>query len=224
MQMKMNADIRGMLKKRDKLRKQYLHTKSADDLENFRKLTNKAKQSIRGAKTRYFYQRFGGSNDSRSLWNTIRSLNLGKAAQCSLEPVVDVNNLNTHYASVSTVRDESIIVETIKEHERKCSDRPKTEIEDKFCFKYVLPEDIIQAIFSIKSKAVGFDGVCIMFLKMFLPALLPVLDHLFNYSLQHGTFPSLWEKANIIPVPKAKTPKVNKDYRLVSILLYWARF
>jgi hypothetical protein len=82
----------------------------------------------------------------------------------------------------------------------------------------VLPEDIARVLNAIKSNAKGVDMISIIFLKLCLPALLPVLEHLFNYSLQNSVFPSLWKLANIIPIAKVKAPKECKDYRPVSIL------
>ena len=170
---------------------------------------------IRGAKIRYFYERFESDKDSKALWNTIRYLNIGKSENKLAEPIINVNDLNAHYSSVSVVRDARLVSETIQEYVNKTENKAETE---KFFFKYVLPEDILNAIHSIKSKATGVDGVSIMFIKLCLPALLPVLDHLFNFSMQNGCFPSLWKKANIIPIPKVNVPKTSKDYRPVSIL------
>ena len=42
--------------------------------------------------------------------------------------------------------------------------------------------------------------------------------HIFDYSLQHSAFPSVWKKANILPLPKTKNPKEAKDYRPVRNL------
>ncbi|KAK3920349.1 LINE-1 reverse transcriptase-like protein [Frankliniella fusca] len=149
------------------------------------------------------------SKDSRSLWNAVRSLNIGKTTSPISDLTVNVNKLNEHYASVSTVRSEAIINETILNYERK----GKPANIEKFYFKYVLPQDIIKAILSVKSNSIGTDGVSIKFVVLCLPALLPVLDHLFNFSLQHGIFPSKWKDANITPIPKLKNPVQCKDYR-----------
>jgi len=89
---------------------------------------------------------------------------------------------------------------------------------DQFHFKHVLLADISKAAHSIKSKATGIDQVPINFLMLCLPALLPVLYHIFNFSLQNGKFPSMWKLANIVPLPRVTHPKECKDYRPVSIL------
>lgn len=214
----MNNEIRSMIKRRDKLRKKFKKTKCPEDFEIFRKLRNHTKQMTRNAKIKYYYEKFGTEKDTRSLWNTIRSLKVGNSNTGTVDPVVNVNDLNAHYASVSTVRDTTLINNTVHEYESKGEVKVETEHPTKFHFKYVLPEEIINAILSIKSTAIGVDGVSIKFIVLCLPALLPVLDHLFNFSLQHSTFPSVWKYANIIPIPKVKNPQECKDYRPVSIL------
>jgi len=130
--------------------------------------------------------------------------------------VIPVDSLNSHYASVACVKDAELMKSCATDYETKNRFTPGDS--DTFHFKYVLPEDIIGAINSIKSKAMGIDQIPIDFIKLCLPALLPVLDHLFNYSLQNSIFPSIWKLANIISVPKIKVPKESKDYRPVSIL------
>ncbi|KAK3909441.1 RNA-directed DNA polymerase from mobile element jockey [Frankliniella fusca] len=205
----MSNDIRRLLKERDKLRRKYNSTKCPVDFEKFRTVRNKVKQNIRNAKTKYYYDKFSEGKDSRSLWNAIRSLNIGKTTSPISDLTVNVNKLNEHYASVSTVRSEAIINETILNYGRK----GKPANIEKFYFKYVSPQDIIKAILSVKSNAIGTDGVSIKFVVLCLPALLPVLDHLFNFSLQHGIFPSKWKDANITPIPKLKNPVQCKDYR-----------
>ncbi|KAK3912816.1 LINE-1 retrotransposable element ORF2 protein, partial [Frankliniella fusca] len=210
----MTDDIRKMLCYRNKLRKKCIRTRDQSDMDNFRSIRNKVKQCIRNAKVKYYYSKFNTTN-MRQTWATIRSLNLAKSASQNAKPVIPVNDLNLHYASVSTVKNPELISQTVRKY---YSIHGSLEVSDKFFFKYVLFEDIWKAVHSIKSKATGFDGVPISFLRLCLPALLPVLDHIFNFSLQNGLFPSMWKLANIIPIPKIKNPVECKDYRPVSIL------
>lgn len=90
-------------------------------------------------------------------------------------------------------------------------------------FKYAVPEDEIGAISCITSPAQGVDGISIIMLKMCLLHIIPVLCHIFDHSLQHGVFPDIWKKAQIIPVPKIAAPTLPKDYRPVSILCVLAK-
>jgi len=107
------------------------------------------------------------------------------------------------------------IAECIQKYADQTVDR---SINDKFHFKYIIPEEIIGAINSIKSNAKGVDQIPILFLKLCLVSILPVLDHLFNFCLQNSKFPTMWKMANILPIPKVKCPAFPKDYRPISIL------
>lgn len=212
----MSKDILKLLAKRNKLRKIYLRSKSLTDLENFRTARNTVKQLIRSAKIKYYYDKFGSRQNTSAMWSTIRTLGIGKSSTQNSEPVISVQALNSHYASVSTVNNPDIVSAAISDYDS----RPQihSDLNDKFYFTYAMPSDIAKAVNSIKSKAVGVDQIPVSFLKICLPALLPVLDHLFNFCLQNGVFPSEWKMANIIPIPKNKNPKECKDYRPVSIL------
>lgn len=212
----MTNDIRIAIRRRNRIRKKYNKTKSDVDLCNFRSVRNQVKQMIRSAKMRYFYEKFSNSSNSKNLWNTVRMLNVGKNKKQSSDINVDVNELNNHYASVSSIQDPTLIDKSIEDYSEVPPFVPPQC--DKFHFKYILPEDIIKSVSSVKSKATGADLISIMFIMLSLPALIPVLDHLFNFSLQNGVFPSMWKLANIIPIPKIKNPREFKDYRPVSIL------
>lgn len=210
----MSKYIKSLMRNRDKLWKKQRSTGCALDNENYRVARNKVKQEIRNAKCRFFHDKFKLSSDTKSVWSTVRSLGI-KSTSSQSEPVVPVDALNKHYASVSSVRYPMEISMLIEDCKKNTTDR---DINDKFHFNYVLPEDIVNAVTSIKSNAKGFDNIPVSFIKLCLSALLPVLDHLFNFSLQNGIFPTLWKMANILPIVKVKNPKEAKDYRPISIL------
>jgi len=150
----------------------------------------------------------------KKIWSIVRNLHPTKDR--NVEPVVPVSDLNEYYSSVSSVHNVDLVNCCIKEYSDK--NRATVGSKEKFHFKYIYPEDIIESITSIKSKATGVDLIPIIFITMCLPVLLPVLGHLFNFSLQNGCFPDVWKLANIIPIPKTRSPKESKDYRPVSIL------
>ncbi|KAK3919795.1 putative RNA-directed DNA polymerase from transposon BS [Frankliniella fusca] len=210
----MTTEIRKQLKERDSLRRKCNRTKNKTDFDNFRLLRNKVKQAIRNAKINYYYQKFNCKN-TKQIWSVVRTLN-PQGSNNLPAPVIPVNDLNIHYASVASVKNATLTSQCVEKYAN--SPPHKSTVSDTFHFKYVLPGDIFWAVNSVKSKATGFDNIPITFLRLCLPALMPVLDHLFNYSLQNSVFPSMWKLANIVPIPKIKEPKESKDYRPVSIL------
>ncbi|XP_052130296.1 uncharacterized protein LOC127751203 [Frankliniella occidentalis] len=194
----MTQAIKALIKKRDKLRKKWHRAKNQTDFENFKNIRNNVKQSIRSAK--------------------VRTLQLGKGKSMRTEPVIPVNDSNSHYSSVASVNDAVVVSGCTEDYTNR--DRLTSDSAEKFHFKYVLPEDIVSAINSIKSKAMGIDLIPVNFIKMCLPALLPVLDHLFNYSLQNGIFPNMWKLANIIPVPKCLAWILDFRFPVAEEMMY----
>lgn len=210
----MTNEIRTLMKRRDRLRAKHMKTGSEVDKECYRVARNKVHQEIRNTKSRFFYDKLDISGNTKTTWSILKSLNI-KAPVVQADLAVPVDDLNNHYASVASVKYPELISASIEKYKRLTTVK---DINGKFHFKYVLPEDIVEAITSIKSNAKGVDLIPVNFIKLCLPALLPVLDHIFNYSLQNGCFPSVWKMANILPIPKVKNPSEPKDYRPVSIL------
>ncbi len=211
----MTADIKKLMSRRDKLRNKFFASKSPEDKEDYRKQRNLVKQTIRNAKTRFLYSQFECDLDTRDMWKRVRSLNIGKTQTQNNEPVIPVEQLNNHYASVSSIRCQQLTMACMEEYADHTTAR---EINDKFFFKYVTPTAITSAINSINSNAKGVDCLPIAFIKLCMPCIVPVLEYLFNFSLQNSIFPAMWKKANILPIPKVKNPAECKDYRPVSIL------
>lgn len=87
-----------------------------------------------------------------------------------------------------------------------------------FDLEYVDDCDVVQAILSIKSNAVGFDEINTAFLKIILPKILPHLTYLINSILTACVFPINWKVAKVIPVHK-----VNNDFRPIAILPYLSK-
>ncbi|KAL6420426.1 hypothetical protein ACFW04_014433 [Cataglyphis niger] len=67
-----------------------------------------------------------------------------------------------------------------------------------------------------KSNAVGGDGISLRLLT--IHCTLPILEHLFNFSLMNGVFPVKWKSALICPIPKVRNPTLVQHYRPTSIL------
>jgi hypothetical protein len=53
--------------------------------------------------------------------------------------------------------------------------------------------DMKKAIHSMKSNAVGLDGIPLKFIKFFLPENLPLIAHIFIKSISSKTFSSAWK-------------------------------
>lgn len=92
-----------------------------------------------------------------------------------------------------------------------------------FTFSSITSAEVTTTPNSIKSNAIGADGIAC---KMVMPLLALVLDFVvtvFNRSLEESTFPEAWKRAIIIAINKTPTPSMPGDYRPIAVLLLLAK-
>ena len=78
--------------------------------------------------------------------------------------------------------------------------------------------EVLSSFRSIKSKAIGIDGVNPRFIEILLSKLLPYVTHVFNTILTKSTFPDEWKESKITPIPKQ-----NNEFRPISILPFLSK-
>ena len=84
---------------------------------------------------------------------------------------------------------------------------------------YVTNDDVLQVIRKLKPKAApGPDQVPCYILKGCRNEFTPVLQQIFNISLQSGTFPKSWKESYIIPISKGGDGTNKDNYRPVTIV------
>ena len=67
-------------------------------------------------------------------------------------------------------------------------------------------------------KATGADGITAKITKATAPNIVNSLTKLFNLSLIPGRFPSDWEFAGVVPIPKVGNPESPSIYKPISVL------
>lgn len=87
-----------------------------------------------------------------------------------------------------------------------------------FNFNETDPPSVLRQLNKIKSNAIGFDEISIKMLQLTLPYTLDVITHLINFSIKSSTFPDVWKKAVVTPIPKKATLDSVNDIRPISIL------
>lgn len=118
---------------------------------------------------------------------------------------VDPNYLNNAFSSNQTFDDVS--VEDISQFNN-----------DGFSFRSVESFEMTLAFNKIKSKAVGYDGFALKFIKLLFPLVGNYILHLVNTILTTSTFPKLWKIAKIVPISKNNGMSDIDNLRPISIL------
>ena len=72
---------------------------------------------------------------------------------------------------------------------------------------------ILWATKKLKSSlSTGHDNIPNSIIKGCINPLLPILKHIFNFSLTHATYPNSWKKALIVPIPKKGNSHSTKSF------------
>lgn len=78
--------------------------------------------------------------------------------------------------------------------------------------------EVSAAISSLKSTAMGANGINARMLKSLLGPLLSFFVALFKLSLSDCWFPVAWKRVIIVPIAKSGIPKSANDYRPIALL------
>jgi len=178
---------------------------------------NKATRSCRFAK-RNFERELAGNlkTDPKSFHSYVRSQLKSKTHIADLESqdgsllssdVQKAELLNSFFSSVFTNEDVS--------HIPTMEDRNfETFLED----IYISPSDVEKKLDKLKSnKSPGIDSIHPLLLKECAHELSEVLADMFNQSIQSGSLPSLWKKAQVTPIFKKGNKHLCSNYRPVSL-------
>jgi hypothetical protein len=89
---------------------------------------------------------------------------------------------------------------------------------DSFSFSCIDEVCVAAALGKITSNATSLYGIPLIFTKLLLPLILPVLTELFNYILTSSTFPLVWIISSVVHIFKVHSPTEKSDYLPISIL------
>lgn len=180
-----------------------------EDWNAFTVLRDSAKQIENNEWHKLYSSKFSSTLSSNELWRNIKDLGLKengvKPPSFTSE---EINNflVGNHAATTTTEADEPTILGP-----------------GFFSFSNITQEDTHKAIMSVKSNAIGDDGMSPRFLKIILPHILCYINHIFNTILTTSIYPSSWKCARVIPIPKVREPKSPADFRPISILPFLSK-
>lgn len=180
-------------------------SKTLSDEAHYKTLRNRVVSKIKIAKQNYEKRMFDVGSSSKQLWSNVKKL--GVSSKDSTVPVINANadSINDYFSSNFTMidNDPAIFI---------------PENPEGFRFRNIENPEIINAIFSIDSNAVGLDELPMKFIKIVMPYALPLIHHLFNSILTTSTFPNAWKMVKIIPIKKSANCSDVSNLRPISIL------
>lgn len=204
------------MRRRDRAFRKFKRDRTDENWSLYKVARNRCNQMIRNGKRRHILDSIISSS-SADTWKFLRTLGIGKPRPLDLPNSVDLDELNRHFSSATTM-DRLTKQQTLS----LISGLTRPHINH-FCFVPVEPGEIKKIILSIKSKAVGCDNITRGMITTLLDDLLPAITHIVNFSLFSGVFPSLWRKAYVCPLPKVPNPSLPTHFRPISILPFLSK-
>lgn len=201
-----SGSIKDAIARRDFAYNRWKRFKTDQLHEEYRSERNEANKLIKKAKSEFYAAKFSTAIGSRKKWNIIREIGIGKANNqkaCNIDP----DALNEKFLNLPILDSDLNYYHNFDNSENS-----------RFSFSGVTQNDVLVSCLSIKSNAVGSDGIHPKFLKLLLPQLLPYITLIFNKILTTSNYPSQWKIAKIIPIPKT-----NNDFRPIAILPFLSK-
>lgn len=165
---------------------------------------NKVSTEVRGAKRLYYGSKFNANLCPKVLWRNLKQAGVyGRdESQCGYNP----NDLNAFFTSsmVNRSNGQSGL-------SNQLMTRPGPSTDTPFSFRRAELDELVSALFSVKSDAIGPDNISPRFIKLILPLTVRHILHILNTCLMASSFPRAWAAATVLPIPKKSSPESLED-------------
>ena len=206
--------IRKMMKLRNEAYKRFRSSGLDEHKRYYKELKRYVDSALHSEKRAYYRQHINSNaNNSRALWNNLkRTIDVSNKSQDAELPMhlSDPDKINGHFCAVpgSSVASPSEVSYFESQRHDNYSFKLKTTDE----------ETVAKVIRSLRSNALGHDGISLDMLLLTLPHSLKVITAIVNTSIVTSTFPNAWKTALITPLPKKNNVAEFNDLRPISIL------
>ena len=178
----------------------------------YKELRNFTNATVQREKRAYIDHVFN-HKEPRVLWSSLRSLNVCSNRSPTVpECIGDVDAINNYF--VTSQNCTSGDSELIDHYNNNIFD----DSIDLFNFSFASESEVASAMRSIRSGAVGGDGIGMRMLDICCPNIIPYICHIINVIIETSTYPSVWKTAIVRPIPKVRNPSRISDLRPISIL------
>lgn len=211
----LTSEIKTFMNARDRAHARYIRTRLLSDWETYRRARNKCSRVCRDARRKHVVECITEVSPNKT-WSFLKGMGVGpdqQSSDFSFSNIIDLDGLNVHFTTNPAKITGDVKTDTLLRIQSL--PKPKCPLFD---FKTILPSEVSAALSAVKSNAIGNDGVCLRFLKLFQSSIVPVLTHVFNESLSARIFPDVWKYSLVTPIAKVKAPVSPNDFRPISIL------
>jgi hypothetical protein len=204
-----NDEIRDTINFRDFILHRWKRTRRVELYQEYKAVRNRCNNIIKRAKFNYFSSILRPSLPSKVFWKNLKSVGSFLSSNEKPSTQFSPNEFNSYFSHISA---RSAGLPTFDVFMNSSS------MEGNFSFNNIDITDLMDALDSVKSNAVGVDEIPIKFVKLILPKVDCYLLHIFNSLITFSIFPERWKQSIIIPIPKNKNPKCLSDFRPISLL------
>ena len=224
------AEVKHMMRTRDKLRGKANKTGSVYLRQAFQQMRNKVNYSLRKLRSDYYTRKIEeNKNNLRNTWKILKSV-INETSKCSSIEKIRVHNteitnkqqisneMNKYFSTIGQNLAKDIPDNTIG------STHMVTRSNKVFKFRKVCPSQVHDLIMkSTNGKATGLDLISNRLLKIASPVISTHLTEIFNQCIEHSTFPDDLKVGKVVPIFKSGVREDPGNYRPISILSAFAR-
>ncbi|KAI5714781.1 hypothetical protein M8J77_005490 [Diaphorina citri] len=205
----MTPELKHLINRRDEASRKFAQSKSSREHQSFTRARNKAKQAIRNAKLRYAHCLFPPRQTQDEFYKNVKKI-LPKTKDCDI--LLSPDELVESFSSVP--QPPQSIIDTASSHYSALPIRDGINFE----IQEFTEANLLKNLKKGNQSSMGYDQIPLNYLTRMSGIIAPVILHIFNTSVQTKTFPEIWKKALIRPIPKTKNPSSASDYRPISLL------
>jgi hypothetical protein len=197
---------------RKRLRRKAERSRMKEDFDVFKKHRNRVKNKLRFARREHYLGKFASAGSPRDIHRLVRLLSQPGRACGKQRTLDEVAGFNEFFSSVG-----------VRVQEETDGTPDYTTVTEAppgaFSLRFITAADVARAVSSLPSwSAPGLDGVKGYVLKAALPVISGRIERLFNLSVQTATFPAVFKKAVVVPVPKVSGADGPDEHRPISLL------
>ncbi|PZC74075.1 hypothetical protein B5X24_HaOG208392 [Helicoverpa armigera] len=205
-------NIRLMFRLREEAKHRCHKTKEPHHKQYYLDLKHEAAAALGREKSAYFTKNINEqSKDPKLLWRNLKSDVLPDHNERRLPSHFDnPDSINAAFLNVpGSCNDNDLLIYSFSSRRHSPSVFSLTKTNQ---------ETVLKIIRGLESNARGVDGISLDMLTLTLPSTLQAITAIINKSIESCTFPCLWRRAIVCPIPKVSDPVNLKDLRPISIL------